>query len=122
MPKNAAPRAAFREYPIDVERDFGLIFDHLLRSCPGFGESKESALDRAEARFRNSPATADRILIASNLGEFHDDLPPGPRHLAIGRAIYRFDVDGDRETVRVLAVFSGGQGHVRHMLVWLLEE
>lgn len=110
------------EYPIDVERDFRLIFDHLFRSCPGFGESMESALDRAEVRFRNSPATADRILIASHLSEFHDDLPPGLRHLAIGRAICRFDIDDDRETVHVLAVFFGGQGHVRHMLVWLLEE
>ena len=47
---------------------------------------------------------------------------PGLRHLAIGRAIYWFDVDDGRETVRVLAVFFGGQDHVRHMLARLLEE
>ena len=46
---------AFRpEFSVDAERDFGLIFDHLLRSCLGFGENMESALDRAEARIRMS--------------------------------------------------------------------
>ena len=113
---------AFRlEFSVDAERDFGLIFDHLLRSYPGFGESVESALDRAEARIREIRATADRILIAPQRGEFHDDLLPGLRHLAIERAIYWFDVDNDRETVRVLALFFGGQDHVRHMLARLLE-
>ena len=42
---------AFRlEFSIEAERDFGLIFDHLLRSYLGFGESLESALDHAGAR------------------------------------------------------------------------
>lgn len=53
-------------------------------------------------------------------GERHDDILPGLRHLAIDRAIYWFDVDEGREAVRVLAVFFGGQDHVRHMLVRLL--
>ena len=43
------------------------------------------------------------------------------RHLAIGRAIYWFDIDEEREMVRVLAVFFGGEDHVRHMLVRLLD-
>ena len=114
---------AFRlEFSVDAERDFGLIFDHLLRSYLDFGESLESALDRAEARVREIRASADRILTAPLRGERHDDLLPGLRHLAIERTIYWFDVDEDRETLRVLAVFSGGQDHVRHMLVRLLEE
>ena len=44
------------------------------------------------------------------------------RHLSIGRAIYWFDLDDGRETVQVLAVFFGGQDHVRHMMARLLEE
>ena len=47
---------------------------------------------------------------------------PGARHLAIGRAIYWFDVDEANETIRVLAVFFGGQDHVRHMMARLLED
>ena len=112
------------EFSVDAERDFGLIFDHLLRSYLDFGESLESALDRAEARIREMQAGAERILTAPHRGKRHDDLLPGLRHLAIGRAIYWFDVDVDdeRQTVRVFAVFVGGQDHVRHMLARLLEE
>ena len=110
------------EFSADAERDFGLIFDHLLRSYLGFGESLESALDRAEARIREIRTAAERILTAPHRGKRHDDLLPGVRHLAIARAIYWFDVDDERQTVRVLAVFFGGQDHVRHMLARLLEQ
>ena len=110
------------ELSADAERDFGLTFDHLLRSYLDFGESLGSALDRAEARIREIRAGAERIPTALHRGERHDDLLSGLRHLAIGRTIYWSDVDEDRGTVRVLAVFAGGQDHVRHMLVRLLEE
>ena len=62
-----------------------------------------------------------RILTAPHRGERRDDLLPGLRHLAIGRATYWFDVDDDRQTVRVPAVFFGGRDHVRHMLARLLD-
>ena len=112
---------AFRlEFAAEAERDFGLIFDHLLRSYLDFGDGLESALDHAESRVAEIRAAAERILTAPHRGERHDDILPGVRHLAIGRAIYRFDVDEARETVRVLAVFFGGQDHVRRMMVRLL--
>ena len=114
---------AFRlEFAADAERDFGLIFDHLLRSYLGFGERPESALDHAEARTVEIRAAAERIRDAPNRGERHDDILPGLRHLAIGRAIYWFDVDESRAVVRVLAVFFGGQDHVRHMMARLLQD
>ena len=40
------------ELTAEAERDFGLIYDHLLRSYLDFGESLESAIDHAEARVR----------------------------------------------------------------------
>ena len=110
------------EFSVEAERDLGLIFDHLLQSYLGFGESLQSAFERAGVRTLEIRAAAERILTAPHRGERHDDLLPGLRHLAIGRAIYWFDVDDDRQTVRVLAVFFGGQDHVRHMLARLLEE
>ena len=110
------------EFAAEAERDFGLIFDHLLPSYLDFGESPESALDRAEARIAEIRAATERILTAPHRGERHDDILPGLRHLAIGRAIYWFDIDEPRETVRVPAVFFGGQDHVRHMMARLLEE
>jgi toxin ParE1/3/4 len=42
------------------------------------------------------------------------------RYLTIDRAIYGFDVDKAARKVRILAIFFGGQDHVRHMLVRLL--
>ena len=114
---------AFRlEFAAEAERDFGLIFDHLLRSYLDFGDGLESALDHAEPRVAEIRAAAERILTAPYRGERHDDILPGVRHLAIGRAIYWFDVDEPRETVRVLAVFFGGQDHIRHMMARLLED
>ena len=114
---------AFRlEFAGEAGRDFGLIFDHLLRSYLEFGENLESALDHAEVRIAEIRAAAERILTAPHRGERRDDVLPGLRHLAIGRAIYWFDVDDEHETVRVLAVFFGGQDHVRHMMARLLEE
>ena len=110
------------EFAAEAERDFGLIFDHLLHSYLDFGESVESALDHAQARIVEFRASAERILTAPHRGERHDDILPGLRHLAIGRAICWFDVDEPRETVRVLAVFFGGQNHVRHMMARLLDE
>lgn len=110
------------EFSADAERDFGLIFDHLLLSYLSFGESPESALDHAAARILQIRADAERILAAPHRGERHDDILPGARHLTIGRAIYWFDVDEANETVRVLAVFFGGQDHVRRMMARLLED
>ena len=112
---------AFRlEFSVEAERDFGLIFDHLLHSYLDFGESPESALDHAGARVLEIGAAAERIPTAPRRGERHDDILPGLRHLTIGRALYWFEIDESRRLVRVLAVFFGGQDHIRHMMTRLL--
>ena len=110
------------EFSAEAERDFELIFDHLLRSYLSFGESLKSALDHAAGRVLEIRAEAGRILAAPNRGERHHDLLPGLRHLSLGRAVYWFEVDEARRTVRVLAVFFGGQDHIRHMMSRLIED
>ncbi len=109
------------EFSAEAERDFELIFDHLLESYIGFGESVESAVERAAVRVLEIRATADRLLTAPHRGERHDDILPGLRHLTINRAIYWLEVNAENETVRILAVFFGGQDHVRHMLARLID-
>ena len=52
------------EISVDAERDFGLIFDRLIRSYLGFGESPASAFDRAEARIREIRAGTECVLTA----------------------------------------------------------
>ena len=109
------------EFSAEAELDFGLIFDHLLESYVSFGESVESAVERTAVRVLEIRAAADLILAAPHRGERHDDILPGLRHLTINRAIYWFEVDARDETVRILAVFFGGQDHVRHMLARLID-
>lgn len=60
-------------------------------------------------------------MTAPHRGERHEDILPGLRHLTINRAIYWFEVNPRDETVRILAVFFGGQDHVRHMLAKLID-
>ncbi len=109
------------EFSVEAEHDFGLIFEHLLQSYMDFGESLESALDHAESRVLEIRATAERITAAPYRGESHDDILPGLRPLTIGRGIYWFDIDEASQVVRILAVFFGGQDHVRHMIGRLLQ-
>lgn len=108
------------EFSADAERDFDLIFDHLFESYMGFGENAEEALDHAAQRIMEIRKAADRLARFPLRGTTRDDILPGIRFLAIARAIYWFDVDQTARKVRILAVFFGGQDHVRHMLVRLL--
>lgn len=114
--------AVRRAFAAEAERDFGLIFDHHLRSCLGFGESPENAFDHSGSQTARTRGCTERILAASCCGERHDGMQPGQRHFVIGRKFYWFDIDEPRAVVRVLAVFFGGQDHVRHMLARLLED
>ena len=108
------------EFSADAERDFGLIFDHLFESYVAFGESTEEALDHAAQRVMDIRKAADRLASFPLRGTERDDVLSGIRFLAIGRAIYWFDVDRTARKVRILAVFFGGRDHIRHMLVRLL--
>lgn len=110
------------EFSAEAEHDFELIFDHLLRSYLDFGESLESALDHAETRVLEIRAATERIAAAPHRGKRHDDILPGSRHLSIGRATYWFEIDPALRTVRILAAFFGGQDHIRHMMIRLLED
>lgn len=109
------------EFSADAERDFGLIFDHLFENYVAFGEGTEEALDHATRRLMDIRKAADRLARFPIRGTARDDILPGIRFLSIGRAIYWFDVDERARKVRILAVFFGGQDHIRHMLVRLLE-
>ncbi len=44
------------------------------------------------------------------------ELLPGLRRVTKNQAIFHFDVDDGEKTLRVLAIFFGGQDHQRHML------
>ncbi len=108
------------EFSADAEADFGLIFDHLFESYVAFGEAPEEALARAAQRVMDIRRAAGRLATFPVRGTARDDVFPGIRFVAIAGALYWFDVDQTTRTVRILAVFFGGQDHVSRMLVRLL--
>ncbi|MDE0242051.1 MAG: hypothetical protein OXQ84_17975 [bacterium] len=92
---------AFRpEFPVDADRHSGRCSTVSI----GIDERPNSAFDRTEARIGEVRASADRILTVLHRSERHDKLLPGLRHLAIGRATTRFDVDEGREMILVLDI------------------
>lgn len=109
------------EFSADAEADFGLIFDHLFESYLAFGEDTEEALNHAARRVMDIRKATDRLANLPLQGTARDDILPGICLLAIARAIYWFDVDRTARKVRILAVFFGGQDHIRHMLARLLD-
>lgn len=108
-------------YSADAERDFELIFDFLFESYVGFGEASDSAVSHTHQRLLDIHSDIEKLGNAPFCGTLHDGILPGLRHVTLGRTIVWFDVLEDAKTVRVLAIFFGGQDHVRHMLTRLLQ-
>jgi plasmid stabilization system protein ParE len=103
----------------DTQRDLALIFDHLVDSHIALGEQTRSAFERAS--HRTEKIENDMLLLgkAPFQGTLRPELMPGLRNVTKDKAIFYFTVHEDLEEVRVLAVFFGGQDHVRKMLMRL---
>lgn len=109
------------EFAADAERDFALVFDHLIDSYLSLGESRGEASRHAEQRLGAILDASLRIGITPHRGQRYDDLSPGLRQLALGKATFWFAVDEAKGIIRVLAVFFGSQDQQRRMLIRLLE-
>jgi toxin ParE1/3/4 len=109
-----------RSFSVEVSaravRDLDAIFDHLVASYQGFGDSEDEALKRAAGRLRRIRGAALALGKAPHPGTLRPELRPGLRSVTKDRAIFYFDVDDETCVVRVLAVFFGGQDHQRAML------
>ncbi len=108
------------EFAAAAERDFELIFDHLLRSYQDIGDDFDIAVDRAEQRVLSIQSTAQDLASVPYQGTLRPDILDGVRFVRHDKAVYWFVAHEDRKTVQVLAVFYGGQDHIRHMLTRLL--
>lgn len=109
-------------FAADVRHDFTLIFEFLVDSYVGFGDDTETAIVRAETRVQSIREDIIQLGQLPYRATLHEEMLPGLRHLTIGQAIVWFDIDEDVKLVRVLAVFFGGQDHIRRMLIRLLGE
>lgn len=101
---------------VDVEP----IFDFLFRAALDFGKPTDRAFEQAARRVRAIGDAAFRLGAAPRLGTLMPQLLPGLRRVIRERAIIYFDTDETAESLRVLAIFFGGQDHQRRMLLRLL--
>ncbi|MGP1394056.1 MAG: type II toxin-antitoxin system RelE/ParE family toxin [Inquilinaceae bacterium] len=108
------------EFSDAAERDFELIFDHLFETLVGFGEAPDAAFMKAADRIDAIRSAAEAISKAPHKGTRRDAIATGLRNVTMGRAIVWFDLNEAERKVRILAIFYGGQDHVRHMLTRLL--
>ena len=110
------------EFSADAERDFELIFDHLVKSYLEFGEDIDVAFERAVERIRGIRISANKLALAPKQGTLRPDILESLRFVRLDKAVFWFVLDEGQKIVRVLAVFFGAQDHIRHMLVRLLDD
>lgn len=110
------------EFAAQAERDFELIFDHLLQSYQDFGDEFDVAIDRAAQRIMAIQSSALDLAKIPYQGTLRPDILDGLRFVRHSKAVYWFVADEDRKMVQVLAIFYGGQDHIRHMLTRLLSD
>lgn len=110
------------EFQPDAERDLSLIFDHLFQTYQDLGEEPEVAFDRAAARILGIRDSAIDLASNPHRGTRQEDYGANVRNITLNQAIIWFNIEEEAETVRVLAFFFGGQDHLRHMLLRLLDE
>ncbi|MGY5779560.1 type II toxin-antitoxin system RelE/ParE family toxin [Rhizobium sp. LEGMi135b] len=100
----------------DSDRDLGLILDHLIEAYIALGDPLPDAFDRAAARIHAIEADMEALAQAPYQETLLPSVASGLRQVTKNRAIFYFDVDDDRQLVRVLAIFFGGQDHRRWFL------
>lgn len=105
----------------DVALDLELIFDFLVSAAQEFGEDEETAVARAEQRLSEIETGMEDLARIPHQGTGRPHLGDGIRNVTKGRAIYYFHIDDAGQTLRVLAVFFGGQDHDARILLRLLD-
>ena len=106
----------------DCIHDLELIFDYLFDGYIGFGDTVEEACQRAEKRIEAIQQEMEHLSEVPHQGTLRPELMSGLRNVTKDQAVFYFKVDDEREEIRILAVFFGGQDHQRHMLVRLLSK
>ena len=108
------------EFAAAAERDFELIFDHLIRSYQEFGDNFDTAFERAEQRVSAIKSSASDIAKIPFQGTLRPDILPDLRFVRHDKAVFWFVAQEEQQIVQILAVFFGSQDHIRHMLGRLL--
>lgn len=98
------------------EADLNQIFDYLVDAHMKLGEPLEDAFEQASQRIRRIRSDIFGLATAPYQGTLRPEIAQGLRHVTKNRAIIYFDVHETTRIIQVIAVFFGGQDHLRHML------
>jgi len=104
------------------DRDLELIFDHLVESYHAIGDDMADALERAAERIGQIETSMARLATAPFQGALRPDIMHGLGNVTKANAVIYFTVNEDKEEIRILALFFGGQDHQRHMLKRMIQD
>ena len=106
-------------YEVEVSRqarvDRSDVFAFLHESFAAFGDDDSRAFERAASRIRQIDDTIASLGAVPHRVTLRPDLGPTIRSVTKDRAILYFEVLDKSRTLRVLAIFFGGQDHLAAM-------
>jgi plasmid stabilization system protein ParE len=106
----------------ESDRDLELIFDHLEQSYLSLGDPPKDAVERAASKIMQIEDEMEKLGHAPFQGTLVPEILPDLRRVTKHNTIYYFFVHEETKTLRILAIFFGGQNHIVHMLNRLLGE
>ena len=101
---------------VSVARDLAAIRRHLTRSYEEFGDTRQSATERAAARLREAFDYMQTFATHPHRGTLHPELKAGIRHVTHRNFVFYFEIEEQSAEVKILAVFFGGTDHLRHIV------
>lgn len=107
---------------IESDRDLELIFDHLEHSYLSLGDTPKDAINRASSRIMQIEDEMEKLGQTPFQGTLMPEILPDLRRVTKDNTIYYFVSDKGSETLKILAIFFGGQNHIVQMLNRLLEK
>lgn len=103
-----------------IASDLSSIEDFIFYSATSLGESKARASEMADRRIRTILIDLGTLTRAPYQGTRCPELGQNTRRVTKDRAVFYFDLIEDRQIIRLLAIFFGGQDHDARILTRLL--
>ncbi len=100
----------------DTDRDLQAIYRFLVESFVSFGEARADAHEQAPRRLEQIERAMEGLGAAPHQGTLRPEVAAGLRSVTKDRAVFYFDVDDEARLISVVAIFFGGQDHLRLML------
>lgn len=103
-----------------IASDLSSIEDFIFHSATSLGEPKARASEMADRRIRTILIDLGTLTRAPYQGTRCPELGQNTRRVTKDRAIFYYDLIEDRQVIRLLAIFFGGQDHDARILARLL--